>query len=158
MDIEKQEQEVSLKRMLLSVLYRWKIILVVALALAVILGGIQVWMSTSAANQNANQAAQESYELEKKQLEKEVASLQGDVDYLRQYLNESVLMQLDYYDIHEAKVSLYIDSDYQILPGMEYQNTDDRGTILNIYHAALTGDKILDEVNRQLDEYFKNKK
>ena len=146
MDIEKQEQEVSLKRMLLSVLYRWKIILVVALALAVIMGGIQAWMSTSAANRNANQAALESYELEKNQLEKEVASLQGDVDYLRQYLNESVLMQLDYYDIHEAKVSLYIDSDYQILPGMEYQNTDDRGTMLNIYHAALTGDKILDEV------------
>ena len=150
MNQDNQVQEVSIKRMLFFVGSQWKRILAVAAALAVLLGGIQGYRAWDATNRMNQQAALEDREDEKTKLEQRAASIQREIDHQREYLEESILMQLDYYDIHEAKVSLYISTDYQIMPDMEYQNTDERGTILNVYHVACTCDKVLEEVARQM--------
>lgn len=153
MNQENQSQEVSLKRMCLFAFCQWKRVLAAALVLAVLLGGIQGlrgWKAANASDPQSDSSAMERYEAEKTRLEKECAGIQGDIDYQMEYLNDSVLMQLDYYDIHEAKASFYIATDYRILPDMEYQNTDERETILNVYFAALTSDAVLSWIAREM--------
>ena len=72
---------------------------------AVLLGGIQGYRAWDATNRMNQQAALEDREDEKTKLEQRAASIQREIDHQREYLEESILMQLDYYDIHEAKVS-----------------------------------------------------
>ena len=102
MNQDNQVQEVSIKRMLFFVGSQWQRILAVAAALAVLLGGIQGYRAWDATNRMNQQAALEDREDEKTKLEQRAASIQREIDHQREYLEESILMQLDYYDIHEA--------------------------------------------------------
>lgn len=154
MHYENQDWEISLKDMVFSVLYQWKRILVVALVLAVVLGGYKGYGSWRSANDPESLAqAQEAYAEELAVYEQELASLERSVEQLEnaiasenEYLTESPLMQMDYHNVYKASVSLYFSTGYQIMPQMSYQNVDTTKSVVSLYKAALESNGIMDAV------------
>lgn len=144
MDKKRDEQVIYLKDLLFSALYKWKGILALALALALLLGGVKAageWADYKSSSTNAaQQITLERYEAKKSALEKRLEDLRVSVRNQQDYMNESVLMKLDPYGFYEAVLSLYVDTGYQIQPGMEYQDTDKTAAVINSYRMILTGD------------------
>lgn len=142
------DQVIYLKDLLFSALYRWKRILVWGLVLAILLGGlkgISAYRAAKAAQAQLNDPARqvlelESYEAEKDALESQLTTLQENIQRQTAYLEESVLMQLDPYAFYEVSLSVYIDTGYQILPGMDYQSPDLTKAIISSYITVLTGE------------------
>ncbi len=151
---ERDERNINLKDLLFSVLYRWRIMLAVGLALAILLGGwkgLSKWKDARdpaeiAHREAVYQAELENYQQDKARLEADIADLESSVSFQRAYLEESVLMAMDYHNVCEAQTTLYISTDYQILPEMTYQNTDQTQLILASYAGALTNGEILGDI------------
>lgn len=154
MNTETKTHEVDMKNMLFFVLYQWKKMLVWAVIFAIALGCIKGYTSWKTATdpdlaaqyEQEYNTAMADYESQKAELEKSVADDQENVDKQREYVEKSVLMQMDYRNFYEAKLTLYVSTNYQIMPGMEYQNPDNSKLILASYESALTNDRILTEV------------
>ena len=148
MQTNHDEQVIYLKDLLFSALYRWKRILVWGLVLAVLLGvlkGISAYRDAKDAQAKLNDPARQavemdSYEAEKAALESQLSTLQENIQRQTAYLEESILMQLDPYAFYEVSLSVYVDTGYQILPGMAYQNPDLTHAIISSYVTVLTGE------------------
>ena len=131
------EQEIDLKDLMFAVLHKWKGILLVAIAFAILLGGVKAVMTYRDQNNEENiLEAEENYEEElhayetsKETLERELGNLQTDIENQQNYMEKSVLMNMSPYDIYEARADIFIKTDYEIMPGMVYQNVDYTDTI-----------------------------
>ncbi len=141
MDNTTEENMIYLKDLVFVALRRWKSALVAAVALALILGGYKA-VSGLKVIQNMDMATYEAkvaqYESDKKVLEDTLANRQRDLNNQNEYLQNSVFMELDPYDHYQTKVSIYVETDYQILPDMSYQSPDKTGYILSAYCAKMT--------------------
>ena len=144
MDKKRDEQVIYLKDLLFCALYKWKGILALAVVLALLLGGVKAageWTDYKSSSTNAaQQIALERYEAKSSSLEKRLEDLRISVRNQQNYMNDSVLMKLNPYGFYEAVLSLYVDTGYQIQPGMEYQDTDKTAAVINSYQMILTGD------------------
>ena len=163
MNHTKETREVSVRDLLFSVLYQWRKLLAAAVILAVLLGG---WKLYNGLNEAANeetaaryeqqyQADLAQYQQQKADLEAGIADIQEDIVNQQEYLQNSVLMDVDYHNVHEATVSYYISTDYQIMPGMTYQNPDLSGLILATYEAALTDSQTMASIAHDMDTQTK---
>ena len=150
MDRERPEWEINLKSMFFSAAYRWKLILAAALVLALLLGAYQAAAVRLTRDSDSLYAQynveQIKYKHTKEALEKAIAELEKDIQDQEKYLEESVLMQLDYRNVHQARVDLYLSTPYQIMPGMVYQNTDNADKLLALYVLALDDRLLLEEI------------
>ncbi len=153
---DKQEKEISIKSMLYAALYRWKKALIVAVVLAVALGGYKgykAWVITNdavlnAENKEAYETAVKEYETTKAALEHEIAVLGENIENQQEYLETSAFMKLDYHDVYVETARWYIETDYQIMPGMTYQNPDKTGVIQQAYQSAVTSDEAVENLAR----------
>lgn len=141
MENKKDEQVIYLKDLLFAALHRWRAILIITTIAALSLGGfkgLSDWrsMARHADNDAAYQAALEQYELDTKDLTSKIELLQTNVDEQRDYMANSVLMNLDPYGFYEAHVQLYLDTGYQINTGSYYQDTDKTAAVLAAYESA----------------------
>ena len=50
------------------------------------------------------------------------------------------------YDIYEARADIFIKTDYEIMPGMVYQNVDYTDTILQTYQSVMTSVAFLSHI------------
>lgn len=151
---DRPEWEINLKSMIFSALYRWKLILAVAIALALLLGG-GTFLSAFRANSDTAQQDQHRtedtmYNAEKISLEKSIDSLSKGIEAQEAYLEDSILMQLDYHSVHQAKTELYLSTPYQIMPGMSYQNTDKAEHIAALYVSTLSDSALLSNIAAQI--------
>ena len=145
------EQEIDLKDLMFAVLHKWRGILLAAVVLGLVLGGYKAYSTYQ--NQNdpeTVQTAEETYETELKAYEKEkeahereIENLTTDIANQEEYLEKSILMNISPYDVWEAKVDMFVKTDYQILPDMVYQNIDYTSTILQTYQSVLTSTEFL---------------
>ncbi len=151
------EQEIDLKDLMFAVLYRWRPIILAAVALALLLGG---WRAFSVyRNQSTGDAAQKAYEeyeravqvyeQSQESLQRELDSLMERITEQQEYLEKSVLMNISPYNIWEAENLLFLDSGYRIMPGMTYQDPDYTDTLLRAYRAALTNMSFMSGVAEQ---------
>ncbi|MCI8536093.1 MAG: hypothetical protein HFG68_11120 [Hungatella sp.] len=148
------EQEIDLKELMFAVLHKWRIILAFAVGLALVLGGYKA--VTSYMEQNDEETAQEAQEEYEKELleynksiercEREIDNLTKDIANQEEYLEKSILTNMSPYDVWEAKVELFIKTDYEIMPDMVYQNLDFTGTVLQSYQSALTSTEFMEKV------------
>lgn len=154
MNYGKESHEINLKDMLFAVLYQWKKMILWALILAVALGGFKLYKAWTEATDEAKVAQYEQeyevaldrYQQEKTRLEENIAKAEENIEKQNEYLENSVLMQMDSHEVYEARVSLYVSTDYQIMPEMVYQNPDKSRMILASYEAALTDNELMGEV------------
>ena len=148
------EQEIDLKDLMFAVLHKWKGILLVAIVFAILLGGVKAVMTYRNQNNEENiLEAEENYEEElhayetsKETLERELGNLQTDIENQQNYMEKSVLMNMSPYDIYEARADIFIKTDYEIMPGMVYQNVDYTDTILQTYQSVMTSVAFLSHI------------
>lgn len=145
MEQERDEQVIYLKDLLFAAAYQWRRILLVALAFAFVLGGFQVARHLSGSKQQ-DQTLLAQYERELADITAEIARLQEQVQNQSDYLDSSILMALDPYGFYSASTDIYVQSNYQIMPGMSYQNPDITIPILQAYCRSLTGAEVVNTV------------
>lgn len=157
MDNELHEPEFRLKDVLFSPLHHWRVIVIAAVVLAVLLGGLRggkilLAMGNSAAvdaQASAYEKAMQEYTEKKALLERNLEIATANLEAQQKYISESILMSLDYRNVYEASVSLYVDTGYQIMPGMTYQDPDKSPQILAAYQLALNDSRLYEKVADQ---------
>lgn len=151
MDRQKPEWEINVKSMFFSAAYRWKRILVIALALAVLLGAYQAVSAWRGKNNESMQAQYNAekikYDEAKKTLEKDLEKLKEDIQNQKAYLEESVFMQLNYWNVHQARVDLYL----SVPTETGYQNTDKAEQLLALYAASLRRQTLMEDIAKQME-------
>lgn len=148
------EQEIDLKDLMFAVLHKWRSILLVAIVAGVLLGGVKAVMTYQSQNDEETILAAEeqyeddlhSYERNKETMERELGNLQTDIENQQNYLEKSVLMNMSPYDIYEARADIFVKTDYEIMPGMFYQNVDYTDTILQTYQSVMTSVAFLSHI------------
>lgn len=135
------EREIDLKDLMFAVLHRWRLLLAAGVAMALVLGGYKgVFSAYKGYDSEADQKYEKELELYEQKLEnsrKEINNLTEDIEKQQEYLDKSVYVNMSPYNIWEAKASFFVETDYEIMPGMTYQNKDYTATVLQSYEAAL---------------------
>ena len=139
--VYEDEDEIELKALIIAVLRKWRILFVTAILFAVLLGGFKgltgflklqdpeyVQEQTNAVNEEKAQ-----YETMKELYESQLKNLESEVRTLNDYREKSLYMNIDPYNEYRETVTYYVNTDYQIMPGMTYQNINQATSILNAY-------------------------
>ncbi len=150
-----EEQVIYLKDLIFAVLYQWKKLLIVAVALAVLLGGFQFVTGIISLNdpdtlkeiKRQNEIQQERYEAEVASLKLQIETLRGQIRNQQEYLENSLLMQLEPYGYYEATLAVYVETDYLIQPEMAYQTPNKTQAIIRSYEALLLGNECLQAIS-----------
>jgi len=150
MENRTEDQVIYPKDMLFAALYRWKTVVIVALILGLLLGGFAAIRNFGGITEDAKVLNQEKYKQELLVYQQEVAYLEGEVQSLeesidrqQEYMENSLYLGLDPYNIYCATATFYLETNYQILPDMLYQNTDKTGVLLSAYEAMLRNDTVV---------------
>lgn len=144
------EREIDLKELAFAVLHKWKMILVFAVALALLLGGYKgISTYRTQNNEEVLKAARESYAREMEIYNKGMDSCKREIDNLtrdiagqQEYVENSILMNMSPYDIWEAKAELFVKSDGTL----ESPNGDLTPTIMRAYQSVLTSGELLSQL------------
>ena len=165
-----QEDEIDLVALTFTLLRKYRQILAAALACAIIFGAAAgahtAW--GGAVSQDAQKAYEselaeynrkkESYEAAKQQYSLDIANnekSQRDTEYAiqnaQEYAENSVWNNLDPYNVRVAQADLYVATNYQIQPGMAYQNPDRTDSVLSAYASLLGNSSTLSEVAQQFN-------
>ena len=146
MEQERDLQVIFIKDLLFAALYQWRRILIAALVFAILLAGVAAvfqWKNTSPAQPEQLQTEEDAYQKQKLLLETKRDHILKLMDSQQTYNATSPLMLLDPCSVYKATVQLVVQTDYQILPGMTYQNPDNTDAILQAYAVHLKGEDIL---------------
>lgn len=139
--------EFDLKSIMFYILRRWKSIVVVTLAAAVMLGGLQA--VTSYKNEKAN-SFEEQYQAYQEELivyEDAVSDVQKEFDILQDYVDHSVRMQMDPQNVYIANTTYHIDSQDVAIPENYYQNMYNTMALLNHYRSFLMDSSFYEEIS-----------
>lgn len=147
-------QEIDLKDLMFAILRKWRTVLVVAVVLAAALGAgkaLQAFrasqdVETQTEAKDAYERKLDSYTTAKESGEREIENINVDIEAQQTYMDESVLMKMSPYDVCEASADLFIKTDYQVMPGMVYQNADYTDSILQAYQSAVTSAALQENV------------
>ncbi len=118
MNYENKERELNLKALCFCIARKWKLLLIISLVLALGLGGYQGAKSMAAvgdpqvleAQKAAYDAQYAKYQVQVATLNKNISQVETDICNHGEYMNKSVLMQLDYRNTWTASVDLYIET------------------------------------------------
>lgn len=155
MERKKDEQMIYIKDLIFAALRRWRGILAVAVLLALVLGGWKGVSGLSAVKNPVDPAAQQEalvqYETQKASMELKVEAIRQSVDDQQAYLDNSVLLQVDPHGYYEAVLSLYVETNYRIMPGMSYQDPDRTKDILHAYQTVAQSSEMLEALAQSLN-------
>lgn len=155
MENERDDRVIFLKDLLFAALYQWRRILIAALVLAVLFGvyaGFNEWKRITVPQSKEQYLLQlEEYNKGKSLLEARIAATQEYLAGQKKYLEEAPLMQLNAYQLYEAVVVFSVQSEYQIQPGMFYQNPDNLQALLHSYTALLESEQVLQAMAQVID-------
>ncbi len=151
MNHENQGHIIRMKDLLFSVLYQWKTILLWAVVLALLAGAYTAAATYKTLSDQKlleqydqeNAASIADYESKKAALQLLVDNAQMQLEEQVNYLENSLLMNVDYHSVAVAHISLFVSTDYKILPGMEYQNPDTTNAVASAYEGLLTAKETL---------------
>ena len=159
-----QEEEIDLVSLLFTVLRKYRQMLAVALACAVIFGavaGIQT-SANGAVSADAQEeydaamteyrqkkadydAAVRQYKLDTTSNEQAQADTQKALEDAQTYAEHSMLSNLDAHNVWTARADLYIKTNYQIMPGSVYQNPDNTSAVVQAYANLLVNGDAMDK-------------
>lgn len=142
------EQEIDLKWLLYRVLRAWRIIVLVALIAAIVVGGIKFITDYSTFTDEAYLTQQEAayaeaysaWEEQTRQIREEIAVLQQSRANQLSYNENSILMQIDPFHEYQASFVVYLDCGDQLLSGR----------LLQMYHQYMVGGELLTSVCKKL--------
>ena len=159
-----QEEEIDLVSLLFTVLRKYRQMLAVALACAVIFGAVAGIQTTSngAVSADAQEeydaamteyrqqkadydAAVRQYKLDTTSNEQAQADTQKALEDAQTYAAHSMLSNLDAHNVWTARADLYIKTNYQIMPGSVYQNPDNTSAVVQAYANLLVNGDAMDK-------------
>ena len=157
------EREIDLVQL---IKYLWKrvwIMCVGAVVGLVLVLGLQILTQPS---QESSEDTEEltSFEKEMKeyednyaQLEMEIANLEKSIEEQIAYNNNSILMKINPYDKKSVAGQFYIDSNYQIMPELTYQNTDITTSVARAYQSLASTGELAKYINEHLEKPIKER-
>lgn len=98
-----------------------------------------------------------AYEEDYAQLEMEITNLEKSIEEQIGYNNDSILMKINPYDKKCVSGQFYIDSDYQIMPELSYQNTDITSSVARAYQSLATTGELAKYINEHLENPIKER-
>lgn len=152
------EKEVDLKQMLFYVLLRWRLIIVLAVIISLVIGLGSFGLNVLRLNDEEFMATQErsfqmkhaAYIATGESLETEIANLNESKARQEEYNEASIIMDINYLSKQIATVSFYVDTNYQIYPELSVQNTDIITSVLSAYRSYLTNGEMYNYVMDKL--------
>jgi len=93
----------------------------------------------------------EKYENDKLLLERQIEEYESMITTQYNYMKESALMRIDYHNSYEAYTRLYVATDYQIMPGMTYQNKDYTSAVLSYYVSILNDYNVMETIAQEVN-------
>ncbi|MGP1348152.1 MAG: hypothetical protein ACTTK0_00750 [Stomatobaculum sp.] len=153
-----EEREIDLRALSIYLLRRWRALLLAALALAVALGmvaGLKGYRQLNDVemvqdSQKEFQAAEEQYTVSRTLLERQISNIQKEIEIQEAYKKTSILMNIDPYNEYKETAVYYIATDYQIMPGMDYQTPNIAPSVLKAYMKAAQNGEIIDHLLSKL--------
>ena len=154
------EQEIDLKDLMFSVLRKWRPIILIAILFAVLLGAFKTLKGINQLNdaeyveknQTAYDSSLEQYDSTKTRLEREIKNIQDNIESQQKYKEDSILMNINPYDEYVASATLYISTDYQIMPGMAYQNPNSASSLLSAYMSIAQNGEMYNYVLSKMND------
>lgn len=139
-------QVVYVKDMVFAALYRWKIIILMAVIFALLLGAFQYVRSYDAKFEETEKTRQ----IQIADLEKRLDSVQRRIESQRAYIKDSPLINMDPYPVYKGKLDLTV-----VLEGItveeDVQSINKTGTILRAYQNTLLTSAAADDLAQILD-------
>ena len=143
-------REINLIELFFRILEKWRKVLGMALLFALLLGGLKAVAGFRTLNdperlEESNLEAlakQKQYDDAKAYGEMQIANLEKEIEKQTAYQANSFLMQIDPYNEYQEMVSYFVDTDYQIMPGMTYQNLNRTPSVINAYVKSLEDNAI----------------
>lgn len=159
MNYENQERELNLKAMFISAARHWRGMLIAALVLALLLGGVKVLGGLrSVADEKANAALMEAYEADCLAYADKLAALntkiqmvEEDISQQREYLENSILMQMDHHNACVATVSLVVYAPGTLEEGTAQQNSTLAYVIADAYRVAMLDGRMINKAAEALN-------
>ena len=158
MNYDHKDRELNLKSLVYSIVRRWRQMLVAALVLALALGGYRGFNSLSVVTDPQMQAAlQQAYEAnynryvgQVETLSTKIAMVEEDISQQGEYLENSVLMQIDHRNAWLATLSVYVqvENDSVVSGGENAHTLSD--VIADAYRAAVTDSRLLSQAAEDL--------
>ena len=153
------EQEIDLKDLMFAVLRRWRSIILVGIIFALLLGGFKAFRGLGqmkdaeyvASKQQEYDNSMDQYEMSKERLEKEIENIKVSLESQNDYMENSVLMNINPYDEYTTSASFYVATDYQIMPGMAYQNPNTASSIMAAYMSMIQNGELYNTVLKRMD-------
>lgn len=150
MDYENKNWEMSFGDLFLNMIYKWKAIVAFALIFALLLGGYQAWQTIQDNAKEPSEKSVTEYNRDLGILQKQLANAEMLLKEREEYLLNAPLMQMDAENAYVANAYLFIRTDYQIMPGMDYQNVDDSSSILTVYQNVLSDRETMVNISQEL--------
>lgn len=150
------EQEIDFRDLLFYVLHKWKIIILGAICIAFLFGGLKFKEVYKQQHDTAYvQKMQEEYkyslgiyENSKNTYDQESLDLKNDIKQQQQYLSESILMNISPYNVCEASADLFIKTEFNDITQSTMDYID---SIMQAYQQALTSASFLEKVVETTD-------
>lgn len=136
------EEEINLSAMLLNICLRWRVFLIVMTVFAVVVGGTKLAMNIQGLKDPENvermkaeyEDEMTAYEAEGIVLKTRVSENQRNLQLQTEYNDKSILMKIDPRNEWVASMNLYVDANYQIMPGSSIQNENPAYKIICAYY------------------------
>lgn len=151
---QQYNQEIDLFQLGIEILKKWRVVLAMVLLFGVIIGGgitvigLRKLQNTEymKAQTEAVNEAQNKYEKLKALYETQLENIEKELASKEAYRDSSIYMNLDPYNVYKETVSYYISTDYQIMPGMDFQNINPSIGIIRAYGLCINDEAIYQKV------------
>lgn len=138
-------KEIKLKDLFFYGLTKWRMLIVMALVFGILLGGFGAFRAVrTRADKKSQTAAQleyeealAAYETNQEKIQIRIDNLEKSLEQQQYVQDHSVMLKMDPYNIYEAVISYYVDTNYEIVPELYYQDPDYTAVITNSYNSAV---------------------
>lgn len=147
----KDTQTIFLKDLVFVTLRRWRVVLIIALVLALTAGVLTGMEKPVQVDMEAYRLELEAFQGEVEELAAKVQQSQSALDSHQDYMDNAIIQNLNPYSFYEACIRGFVDTGYQIQPDMNFQSPDRTESVLQTYRVALTAGDSLDALAKAMN-------
>ena len=157
------EREIDLVQLIKYLWKRmWVMVIGGVVGLVLVLGLQMITHNDSESNEDTQELTAfekqlKAYEEDYAQLEMEITNLEKSIEEQIAYNNDSILMKVNPYDKKSVSGQYYIDSGYEIMPELTYQNRDITSSVTRAYQSLATTGELATYINEHLQNPIKER-
>lgn len=163
MEQNTHEREIDMMQLIMVMWRKVWVILIAGIIGGVLIGGYKLVPGIRTLRdpeiikeQEGNYASNiKLYEESVETAEKEIENLVVSIDRQKEYNEKSSIMKINPFDKQVASISFYVDTNYQVIPGLVYQNPDMTKSILRAYMSIVQDgtmyNYIMDNLDRKIE-------